>query len=135
MLRAGEVAERSIAAVLKTVDRKVRGFESHPLRHQGAHILAADDPAGAQTKIRRLQDAAGEVAAGYSGPLHRCTVRSAGVLRDAGRTTSAPPAPSRSHTAAMRSAQTGRMPWTPSLLHMRDADLDPHARPRRWRGR
>ena len=26
------MAERSIATVLKTVDRKVRGFESHPLR-------------------------------------------------------------------------------------------------------
>ena len=31
-MTAGEVAERSIATVLKTVDRKVRGFESHPLR-------------------------------------------------------------------------------------------------------
>ena len=29
----GEVAERFMAAVLKTVDRKVRGFESLPLRH------------------------------------------------------------------------------------------------------
>ena len=28
----GEVAERLNAAVLKTADRKVRGFESHPLR-------------------------------------------------------------------------------------------------------
>jgi hypothetical protein len=33
-MTGGEVAERSIAAVLKTVDRKVRGFESHPLRQQ-----------------------------------------------------------------------------------------------------
>ena len=29
----GEVPERSIEAVLKTVGRKPRGFESHPLRH------------------------------------------------------------------------------------------------------
>ena len=28
----GGVAERSIALVLKTGDRKVRGFESHPRR-------------------------------------------------------------------------------------------------------
>jgi hypothetical protein len=33
----GEVAERSIATVLKTVDRKVRGFESHPLRQAAAN--------------------------------------------------------------------------------------------------
>ncbi len=33
--RHGEVAERSIAAVLKTADREVRGFESHPLRQAG----------------------------------------------------------------------------------------------------
>ena len=33
MLSDGEVAERFMAAVLKTVDRKVRGFESLPLRH------------------------------------------------------------------------------------------------------
>jgi hypothetical protein len=41
MLRAGEVAERSNAAVLKTVDRKIRGFESHPLR-QSTTRLSAD---------------------------------------------------------------------------------------------
>jgi len=32
--RRGEVPERSNGAVLKTVGRKPRGFESHPLRHQ-----------------------------------------------------------------------------------------------------
>ena len=37
ILRRGEVAERSNAAVLKTVDRKIRGFESHPLR-QGMEL-------------------------------------------------------------------------------------------------
>ena len=31
-MASGEVAERAIAPVLKTGDRKVRGFESHPLR-------------------------------------------------------------------------------------------------------
>jgi hypothetical protein len=36
ILARGEVAERSNAAVLKTVDRKVRGFESHPLRQANA---------------------------------------------------------------------------------------------------
>ena len=34
ILGRGEVAERSNAPVLKTGDRKVRGFESHPLRQQ-----------------------------------------------------------------------------------------------------
>jgi hypothetical protein len=47
------VAERSNAAVLKTVDRKVRGFESHPLRQQypnetgpraGSLVQRADHP-------------------------------------------------------------------------------------------
>jgi hypothetical protein len=33
LFERGEVAERFMAAVLKTVDRKVRGFESLPLRH------------------------------------------------------------------------------------------------------
>ena len=32
-LKPGGVAERSMAAVLKTVERKFRGFESHPHRH------------------------------------------------------------------------------------------------------
>ena len=33
-LRVGGVAERSMAAVLKTANSlRVRGFESHPLRH------------------------------------------------------------------------------------------------------
>lgn len=32
LLRAGEVAEWFMAAVLKTVERKFRGFESLPLR-------------------------------------------------------------------------------------------------------
>jgi hypothetical protein len=32
-LNYGEMAERFKAAVLKTVDRKVRGFESLSLRH------------------------------------------------------------------------------------------------------
>ena len=39
ILRCGEVAERFMAAVLKTVDRKVRGFESLPLRQQAANRM------------------------------------------------------------------------------------------------
>ena len=39
----GEVAERSIATVLKTVDRKVRGFESHPLRHDRSTMTTEHD--------------------------------------------------------------------------------------------
>ena len=35
--RHGEVAERFMAAVLKTVERKFRGFESLPLRHTTCH--------------------------------------------------------------------------------------------------
>jgi hypothetical protein len=46
MHRAGEVAERSNAAVLKTVDRKVRGFESHPLRHPTSIGLSAGEASG-----------------------------------------------------------------------------------------
>ncbi len=34
ILDFGGVAERSKAAVLKTVERKLRGFESYPLRHR-----------------------------------------------------------------------------------------------------
>jgi hypothetical protein len=41
----GEVAERSIAAVLKTADRKVPGFESLPLRQQFEREMAGADPA------------------------------------------------------------------------------------------
>jgi heat shock protein HslJ len=40
MLFDGEVAERFMAAVLKTVDRKVRGFESLPLRHVAILVAA-----------------------------------------------------------------------------------------------
>ncbi len=48
----GEVAERLKAAVLKTVERELRGFESHPLRQLictgGSQPVARDesDPAG-----------------------------------------------------------------------------------------
>jgi hypothetical protein len=38
----GGMAEWSKAAVLKTVDRKVRGFESYSLRQNGSHILKGD---------------------------------------------------------------------------------------------
>ena len=41
-MTGGGVAERSIALVLKTGDRKVRGFESHPRRHS---LLDAARPA------------------------------------------------------------------------------------------
>jgi hypothetical protein len=46
----GEVAERSIATVLKTVDRKVRGFESHPLRH--AEVRDCNALAGERERCR-----------------------------------------------------------------------------------
>jgi hypothetical protein len=36
----GEVAERLKAAVLKTAERKFRGFESHPLRHKISAYIA-----------------------------------------------------------------------------------------------
>ena len=40
--RHGEVAERLMAAVLKTAERKLRGFESHPLRHANNIIPRAE---------------------------------------------------------------------------------------------
>ena len=49
---SGEVAERSKAAVLKTAKRKLRGFESHPLRHTTQASVEDLDP-GHELRIRR----------------------------------------------------------------------------------
>jgi hypothetical protein len=61
ILRAGEVAERSNAAVLKTVDRKIRGFESHPLRHE-ATVFGGDWAQMGRVTITPIYTAAGSNA-------------------------------------------------------------------------
>ena len=43
------MAERSKAAVLKTVERKFRRFESFPLRHMSATLLVKHDNKKAKT--------------------------------------------------------------------------------------